>query len=94
MDTVPVLQVLRRPLWVIFAVSVLITIIVPFVLSVFRPGTVKLGFPYRFYRHTTAPPPFDETYFSWMFLAADLLICLAVAVVLAVIWVTARRGWR
>jgi hypothetical protein len=68
---------------VVFAGIVLLLLVVPWVVGLFRAGSIRFGFPIRFYWHDASPPPFFETRFEPWALAANLVIYLVVAIALS-----------
>lgn len=85
---------MAKSTFALFLIFVAVTIVFPFVLGKFMPGTEKVGFPLRFFQHTTAPPPDSSTTFSPVALVADLLICLAAAAAVAFLWELLKKSIR
>ncbi|HEY3835173.1 MAG TPA: hypothetical protein VGL72_01310 [Bryobacteraceae bacterium] len=77
---------LKSSTWIVFAVIAGLAFLIAAFSRVMRIGSQSIGFPFRFYESTSAPPPAFGHTFSWKFLILDLLIYYVVAVFLNLIW--------
>jgi len=66
--------------WMAFAFLVVGVLLLPLAIDSRKVGRQHLGFPFRFYEHTSAPPPAYGSKFSWPALIGDLVIYYAAAV--------------
>jgi hypothetical protein len=71
---------------ILFAAIVALTFLYAVYTTFTRMGTQRIGFPFRFYESTSAPPPAFGSTFSWKFLLLDLLIYYLVAVCISLLW--------
>jgi hypothetical protein len=69
---------------IIFGALLLLLVVVPWTVGLFfLVGSIRFGFPIRFYWYYALPPPFHETRFEPWALAANLVIYLVVAIALS-----------
>lgn len=68
----------------IFGGLLLLLVVAPWMVRLFfQAGSIRFGFPIRFYSHDSSPPPFFETRFEPWALVANLVIYLVVAIALS-----------
>jgi hypothetical protein len=80
---------------IIFGGLLLLIVVVPWMVGLFfLVGSIRFGFPIRFYWHDASPPPFFEARFEPWALVANLVIYLVVAIALSALVGYFKKGRR
>jgi hypothetical protein len=76
----------------LFSIICAAMLVGPFIFGLHIMGSQKVGFPFRFYEWSSAPPPAFGSTFSWNALLLDLIIYYLMAVACVALWRFLRVG--
>jgi hypothetical protein len=73
---------LGKTVLMLFGLLAVANTVLPVFFASRRPGSRSVGFPFSFYRHSSAPPPDFGSVFSWGALMLNVVVYYLIAVVI------------